>query len=114
VRIYNTMTRSKEEFTPLTAGEARIYVCGVTPYDYSHIGHARSAIVFDVIRRWLEYRGLRVTTVRNYTDIDDKIIARSNQEGVPATEVARRYIEAEGTDMGALGVLPPTVAPKLL
>ena len=112
MRIYNTMTRSKEQFLPLTPGEAHIYVCGVTPYDYSHIGHARSAVVFDVIRRWLEYRGLRVTTVRNYTDIDDKIIARSNQEGVSATEVARRYIEAEGTDMQALGVLPPSVAPK--
>ncbi|MGH7354405.1 MAG: cysteine--tRNA ligase, partial [Candidatus Rokuibacteriota bacterium] len=112
MRIYNTMTRGKEEFVPLTPGEARIYVCGVTPYDYSHIGHARSAVVFDVIRGWLEYRGLRVTTVRNYTDIDDKIIARSNQEGVPASELAQRYIEAEGADMQALGVLPPTVAPK--
>jgi len=106
------MTRGKEEFALLTPGEARIYVCGVTPYDYSHIGHARSAVVFDVIRRWLEYRGLRVTTVRNYTDIDDKIIQRANQEGVSTRELAQRYIEAEGHDMQALGVLPPTVAPK--
>ncbi len=112
MRIYNTMTRGKEEFAPLTPGEARLYVCGVTPYDYSHIGHARSAVVFDVIRRWLTYRGLRVTTVRNYTDIDDKIIQRANQEGVPTSELAQRYIEAEGRDMQALGVLPPTVAPK--
>jgi cysteinyl-tRNA synthetase len=112
VKIYNTMSRSKEEFAPLTPGEARIYVCGVTPYDYSHIGHARSAVVFDVIRRWLEYRGLRVTTVRNYTDIDDKIIQRSNKEGVTTSEVARRYIEAETSDMRALGVLPPSAAPK--
>ena len=112
MKIYNTLTRKKEDFVPLTPGEARIYVCGVTPYDYSHIGHARSAVVFDVVRRWLEYRGFRVTTVRNYTDVDDKIIRRANQEGVSAAEVSRRYIEAEGSDMRALGVLPPTVAPK--
>ena len=112
MRIYNTMSRAKEEFTPLMAGEARIYVCGVTPYDYSHIGHGRSAVVFDVIRRWLEHRGLRVTMVRNYTDIDDKIIRRANEEGVTTTEVARRYIEAEAIDMRGLGVLPPSVAPK--
>ena len=94
MKIYNTMSRTKEEFAPLTPGEARIYVCGVTPYDYSHIGHARSAVVFDVIRRWLEYRSLRVTVVRNYTDIDDKIIQRANKEGVSTNEVARQYIEA--------------------
>ncbi|MBI4637449.1 MAG: class I tRNA ligase family protein, partial [Candidatus Rokubacteria bacterium] len=89
-----------------------MYVCGVTPYDYSHVGHARSAIVFDVIRRYLTYRGFRVRTVRNYTDVDDKIIARANQEGVSAVEVGERYIAAEGRDMEALGVLPPDVAPK--
>ena len=112
MKVYNTASRSKEEFTPLVAGQVGMYVCGVTPYDYSHIGHARSAIVFDVIRRYLTYRGFRVRTVRNYTDVDDKIIARANQEGVSAAEVAERYITAEGRDMEALGVLPPDVAPK--
>jgi cysteinyl-tRNA synthetase len=111
VRIYNTMTRSKEELVTLTPGEVRMYVCGVTPYDYSHIGHARSAIVFDVIRRYLEYKGFRVKMVRNYTDVDDKIIRRANEEGVASAEVAKRYIEAERRDMEALGVLPPDVAP---
>jgi len=111
VKIYNTMTRTKEEFAPLTPGEVRMYVCGVTPYDYSHIGHARSAIVFDVIRRYLEYKGFRVKMVRNYTDVDDKIIRRANEEGVASAEVAKRYIEAEGRDMEALGVLPPDAAP---
>jgi cysteinyl-tRNA synthetase len=112
LRVYNTMTRAKEEFVPLRPGEVGMYVCGVTPYDYSHIGHARSAVAFDVIRRWMEFKGLRVTTVRNYTDVDDKIIARANQEAVSAAEVSRRYIEAEARDMEALGVLLPTIAPK--
>ena len=112
MKVYNTMTRTKEDLVPGTTGEVRMYVCGVTPYDYSHIGHARSAVAFDVIRRWLEYRGFRVTTVRNYTDIDDKIITRANQEAVPASEIAQRYIEAEARDMEALGVLLPSVAPK--
>jgi len=112
VKIYNTMTRTKEELVTLTPGEVRMYVCGVTPYDYSHIGHARSAIVFDVIRRYLEYKGCRVTMVRNYTDVDDKIIRRANEEGVSSAEVSERYIEAERRDMEALGVLPPDVAPR--
>src|SRR5262245_6412024 len=106
------MARTKEEFVPLTPGEVGMYVCGVTPYDYSHIGHARSAVAFDVIRRWLEYRSFRVTTVRNYTDVDDKIITRANEEGVSATDVSQRYIEAEARDMEALGVLLPNIAPK--
>jgi len=112
LKVYNTMSRTKEEFVPLTPGEVRMYVCGVTPYDYSHIGHARSAVAFDVIRRWLEHKGFRVTTVRNYTDIDDKIIARASQEAVSASEVSQRYIEAEARDMEALGVLLPSVAPR--
>jgi len=112
LRIYNTMTRTKEELIPLTPGEVRMYVCGVTPYDYSHIGHARSAIVFDVIRRYLRHCGYRVTLVRNYTDVDDRIIRRANQEGVSAREVSERYIEAERQDMRALGVLPADVEPK--
>ena len=112
MKVYNTMTRAKEELVTLTPGEVRMYVCGVTPYDYSHIGHARSAIVFDVIRRYLEYRGFRVTMVRNYTDVDDKIIRRANEEGVSTAEVSDRFIEAERRDMEALGVLAPSVAPR--
>jgi cysteinyl-tRNA synthetase len=112
VRIFNTLTRQKEEFVPLRPGEARMYVCGVTPYDYSHIGHARSALVFDVIRRFLAFRGFRTTSVRNYTDVDDKIIRRANQEGLPAREISERYIAAEIEDMAALGVTAPDVAPK--
>jgi cysteinyl-tRNA synthetase len=84
IRISNTMTRTKEDFVPLTSGEVRMYVCGVTVYDYSHIGHARSAIVFDVIRRYLTFRGYRVTFVKNYTDVDDRIIKRANDAGITA------------------------------
>ena len=112
MRIYNTMTRAKEEFVPLTPGEVRMYVCGVTPYDYSHIGHARSALVFDVVRRYLAFRGFRVTFVRNFTDVDDKIIRRAAVEGVPPREISERFIAAEQEDMRALGLLPPDVAPR--
>ncbi len=112
LRVYDTMTRAKKAFVPVRPGEVRMYVCGVTPYDYSHIGHARSAVAFDVIRRWFEHRDFRVTTVRNYTDVDDKIIARANQEAVSAGEISQRYIDAEARDMEALGVMLPTSAPK--
>jgi cysteinyl-tRNA synthetase len=112
MRIYNTLTRTKEAFVPLTPGQVRMYVCGVTVYDLSHIGHARSAIVFDVIRRWLTASGYAVTFVKNYTDIEDKIIRRANDEGVHAREVSERYVLAYDTDMSSLRVLPPDVAPK--
>ena len=112
IRISNTMTRTKEEFVPLTSGDVRMYVCGVTVYDYSHIGHARSAIVFDVIRRYLAFKGYRVTFVKNYTDVDDRIIRRANEAGVSPREFADRYIAAEHEDMAALGVLAPDVDPK--
>jgi cysteinyl-tRNA synthetase len=112
IRISNTMTRSKEEFVPLTPGEVRMYVCGVTVYDYSHIGHARSAMVFDVIRRYLTFKGYRVTFVKNYTDVDDRIIKRANDGGVTAREFAERFIAAEREDMASLGVLAPDVDPK--
>jgi cysteinyl-tRNA synthetase len=112
LRVYNTLTRTKEEFVPLRPGEVRMYVCGVTPYDYSHIGHARSAVVFDVIRRYLEHRGFRVTMVRNYTDVDDKIIRRALDEGTSAAEVAERFIAAERADLAALAVTAPDVAPR--
>ena len=112
IRIHNTMTRRKEDFVPAPRGEVTMYVCGVTVYDYSHIGHARSAIVFDVMRRYLRFRGHQVRYARNYTDIDDKIIRRANAEGVTAREISERFIEAERADMAALGVLPPDVEPK--
>ena len=112
LRIYNTLTRQKEPFTPLVPGEVGMYVCGVTPYDVSHIGHARSALVFDVVARYLRYRGYRVTLVKNYTDVDDKIIARANQLKVPIAELTERYIRAYEDDMAKLGVMPPTKAPR--
>jgi cysteinyl-tRNA synthetase len=112
VRIQNTLTRKKEDLVPLTPGEVRMYVCGVTVYDLSHIGHARSAIVFDVIRRYLLFKGYRVTFVRNFTDIDDKIIRRASADGVPAHEISERYVAEYRIDMASLGVLPGDVEPK--
>jgi len=112
LRTYNTMSRSKEELRPARGGELTIYVCGVTVYDLSHIGHGRSAIAFDVIRRYLKHRGYAVKFVRNFTDVDDKIIQRANQEGVSAQEISERYIAEYRTDMASLGVLPGDVEPK--
>ena len=112
MKIYNTMSRSKEELVPLVPGEIRMYSCGVTVYDLSHIGHARMMIVFDVIARYLRFTGYRVTFVRNFTDIDDKIIRRANQEGVPARAVSERCIAAFGEDIAALGVQAPEVEPR--
>ena len=112
MRIYNTMTRSKEELVPLTPGEIKMYSCGVTVYDLSHVGHARMLMVFDVIARYLRFAGYGVTFVRNFTDIDDKIIRRAAQEGVPAREVSERNIAAFHEDMAALGVLPPEAEPR--
>jgi cysteinyl-tRNA synthetase len=112
LRIFNTLTRRKEDFVPLVPGEVRMYVCGVTVYDLSHIGHARSAIVFDVIRRYLRFRGYRVTFVKNYTDVDDRIIRKANDEGVTAKVISERYIAEYQTDMASIGVQPADVEPK--
>jgi len=112
MKIYNTMARGKEELVSLTPGEIKMYSCGVTVYDLSHVGHARMLMVFDVISRYLRFAGYRVTFVRNFTDIDDKIIRRAGQEGVPAREVSERNIAAFHADMAALGVLAPDVEPK--
>jgi cysteinyl-tRNA synthetase len=112
LRIYNTLTRKKEEFVPLTAGRVGIYVCGVTVYDLSHVGHARSALAFDMIRRYLLFRGYQVKYVRNFTDVDDKIIQRAQREGATAQEISERYVAAEREDMAALGVLAPDVYAK--
>ncbi len=112
LRIYNTLTRQKEDFAALAPGRVGMYVCGVTPYDVSHIGHARSAVVFDVIRRYLEHRGYKVKLVKNYTDVDDKIIARAAKVGSTTTELAQRFIDAYTRDMAALGVAPPNDDPR--
>ncbi|HSF07136.1 MAG TPA: cysteine--tRNA ligase [Methylomirabilota bacterium] len=112
MKIFNTLKRTKEEFIPLTPGEVRMYVCGVTVYDASHIGHARSAIVFDVIRRYLIFTGYRVRFVKNFTDVDDKIIRRAQNEGVSASEISERYIAEFYRDMDAIGVLRADVEPK--
>jgi cysteinyl-tRNA synthetase len=111
-RVYNTMTRHKEELAPLTPGTVRMYVCGITVYDLSHVGHARSAIVFDVIRRYLAFKGYQVTFVKNFTDVDDRIIRRAQDEGVTATEISERYIAEYHRDMDAIGVLRGDTEPK--
>ena len=113
IKVFNTLTEEKEEFTPLKDKLVKMYVCGPTVYDHAHIGHARSAVVFDVIRRWLEYRGYEVIYVRNYTDIDDKIIRRAKEEGIPWNKVAEKYIASYEEDMRALNVKEPTYKPRV-
>src|SRR5262245_46212279 len=110
--IYNTLTGKKEPFQPLTPKTVRMYVCGVTVYDYSHLGHARSALVFDIIRRYLEYSGYAVKFVKNFTDVDDKIIKRANEECVSCDAITAKYIAAYYEDMGKLGIGKPTAEPK--
>jgi cysteinyl-tRNA synthetase len=112
LKIYNTATRKKETFHPIREGHVGIYVCGITAYDVCHVGHARAAIVFDVVVRYLKARGYQVTFVRNFTDIDDKIIDRASREGVRFTDISERYIQAHDEDMAALGVQKPTITPK--
>ena len=112
IRLYNTATRSKEEFKPLKAGKVGIYVCGVTVYDLCHIGHARSVIVFDILVRYFRARGLDVTYVRNFTDVDDKIIERARQQGKEPGSLAQEYIDAFHEDMDRLNVIKPDREPK--
>jgi cysteinyl-tRNA synthetase len=112
LRLYNTLTRQKEAFAPLRPGQVGLYVCGITPYDHAHVGHARSAVVFDVVRRYLAFRGYRVTLVKNYTDVDDKIIVRAAQAGEEPAVLAERFMASYEGDMAALGVAPPDVAPR--
>jgi len=112
IKLYNTATRHKEEFIPLVEGKVGIYVCGVTVYDHSHIGHGRSAIVFDVLVKYLRARGMDVTYVRNFTDVDDKIIARANELGKNTTALAQEYIESFYEDMDALGVMKADKEPR--
>jgi len=112
IKIYNTLTRKKETFQPLEEGHVRMYVCGPTVYASAHVGHAMSSLVFDIIRRYLEYRGYRVTHVMNYTDVDDKIIQRSQQEGVPEIELAEKYINEYRLHIDDLNILPATTNPR--
>ena len=93
MRVYNTLTKQKEEFVPLVPGKVSMYVCGPTVYNLIHIGNARPMIVFDTVRRYMEHKGYEVNYVSNFTDVDDKIIAKAIQEGIPAEEVSKRYIE---------------------
>ena len=112
IRIYNSLSGKKEEFKPVQEDAVRMYACGVTVYDHCHIGHARSAIVFDVIYRYFLARGYKVIYVRNFTDIDDKIIKKSQLEGIAWDEIGRKYIESFYEDMDALNVLRPTYEPR--
>lgn len=112
LRIYNTLTGSKEPFEPMVRRKVRMYVCGVTVYDYCHIGHARSALVFDVLRRYLEYSGFTVEFAKNFTDVDDKIIKRANEQRVSCDQITATYIKAYYDDMDRLGVRRATLEPR--
>lgn len=113
IHVYNTLTKRKERFVPRTEGEVSIYVCGVTPYDVAHIGHARPSVFFDVVRRYFTYTGQRVRFIQNFTDIDDKIIERANARGVSATELANHYADEYLSSMDRLGVLRADRYPKV-
>ncbi len=112
MKIFNTMTRTKEEFIPADKNEVKMYSCGPTVYDYFHIGNARPFIIFDTMRRYLEYRGYKVKFVQNFTDIDDKMIKRANSEGITVKELGERFIEEYFKDAKALGIKEATVHPK--
>ena len=113
MKIYNTLTRKKEEFVPIEEGKVRMYVCGPTVYNYFHIGNARPFVVFDTMRKYLEYRGYKVKFVQNFTDVDDKIIKRAKEEGITAGEVSEKYIAEYFKDAAALNVKRATVHPKV-
>ena len=112
LHLYNTLTQQKEEFTPIEAGKIRMYVCGVTTYDYCHLGHGRMLVVFDVIVRFLRFCGFDVTYVRNITDIDDKIINRANELGIRFDELSEKFITIMHEDEQALNILPPDIEPR--
>ncbi|NLM44496.1 MAG: cysteine--tRNA ligase [Clostridiales bacterium] len=113
MKIYNTMTRKKEEFVPLVPGEVKMYSCGPTVYNYFHIGNARPFIVFDILRNYLEYRGYKVTFVQNFTDVDDKIIRKAKEEGITEKEVADKYIEEYFKDAEGLGIKKADYHPRV-
>ena len=111
IRIYNTLSKKKEDFIPLEEGKVRMYVCGPTVYNFIHIGNARPMIVFDTVRRYMEHKGYEVNFVSNFTDVDDKIIKKANEEGVSAEEISRRYIEECKKDMEGMNIRPATTHP---
>ena len=113
MKIYNTLTRKKEEFMPIEEGIAKIYVCGPTVYNYFHIGNARPFVVFDTLRKYLQYRGYKVKFVQNFTDVDDKIINRAREEHLTAKEVSEKYIEEYYKDAAALNVTKADVHPRV-
>jgi len=112
LRIFNSLTRQKEQFQPIEPGTVKMYVCGMTVYDYCHVGHARVMVVFDTVLRWLRAQGYTVTYVRNITDIDDKIIRRAQEKGEDFRELTARFIQAMNEDLAALDILPPTHEPR--
>src|SRR5699024_733976 len=112
MKLFNTLTRQKEEFVPITPGEVKMYSCGPTVYNYFHIGNARPCIIFDSLRRYFEYRGYNVKFVQNFTDIDDKMIKRANEEGITVKELAERFIGEYFVDAKGLGVKEATVHPR--
>jgi cysteinyl-tRNA synthetase len=112
LELYNSLARAKQAFLPIEPGKVRMYVCGMTVYDYCHLGHARVLVVFDMVTRWLRASGYEVTYVRNVTDIDDKIIKRAIENGEPFTRLTQRFIDAMHADSAALGVLPPDHEPR--
>jgi cysteinyl-tRNA synthetase len=110
--IYNTQAREKQTFQPMTPGQVRMYVCGMTVYDYCHLGHARVMVVFDMVYRWLQASGYSVDYVRNITDIDDKIIKRAQENQEPMDVLTGRFIDLMHADEAKLGILPPTHEPR--
>ena len=112
LKIYNTLAREKQTFVPIVAGKVSMYVCGMTVYDFCHLGHARVMVVFDMVNRWLRASGFDVTYVRNITDIDDKIIKRANENGEDISALTQRFIDAMDEDSAQLGVLRPDIEPR--
>ena len=113
MKLYNTMTRKKEEFEPMTPGEVKMYSCGPTVYNFFHIGNARPFIIFDILRRYLEYRGYKVTFVQNFTDVDDKIIKRAKDENTTEKEVSDRFIKEYFKDAEALNIRKADYHPRV-
>ena len=112
LKIYNTLAREKQTFVPMVAGKVSMYVCGMTVYDFCHLGHARVMVVFDMVSRWLRASGLDVIYVRNITDIDDKIIKRARENGEDISVLTQRFIDAMDEDSALLGVLRPDIEPR--
>ena len=113
ITVFNTLTQKKEEFVPREPGKISIYVCGVTPYNYAHIGNSRPPVIWDCIRRFLRYRGYQVCLVQNFTDVDDKIIFRAQQIGIEPLELSAEYSQVYLEDLAALGIEPADQYPKV-